>query len=191
MLNAGAEFGLPDTDSLQNAGTGTNYGLEMTLEHFFTDSYYYLFTVSLFDSKYKGSDGIERNTAFNGNYVMNGLFGKEFKLGEKYRLSFDLKGTLAGGRRYTPIDLEASRIQNRTVRTKDTFGSQYDPYFRLDTKITLRRSGKKVHQEWALDIQNITNQQNIFTQSFDGGSKTIKNTYQLGLFPLMQYRILF
>ncbi len=191
MLNAGAEFGLPDVDSLQNAGTGTNYGLEMTLEHFFTDSYYYLFTVSLFDSKYKGSDGRERNTVFNGNYVINGLFGKEFRLSEKYRLSFDLKGTLSGGRRYTPIDLEASRIQNRTVRTNDTFGSQYDPYFRLDTKVTLRRSGKKVHQEWSFDIQNITNQQNIFTQSFDAGSKTIRNTYQLGLFPLVQYRILF
>jgi len=191
MLNAGADFGLPDTDSLQNAGTGTNYGVEMTLEHFFTNSYYYLFTVSVFDSKYKGSDGVERNTAFNGNYVVNALFGKEFRLNEKNRLSFDLKSTLAGGRRYTPIDLQASIAQKRTIRTNDNFSSQYDPYFRLDAKITFRRNGKKIHQEWAFDIQNLTNRQNIFTQSFNTGSQRIENTYQLGLFPLMQYRILF
>lgn len=191
MINAGADFGLPDTDSLYNGGTGRNYGVEMTLEHFFIDSYYYLLTVSLFDSKYKGSDGIERNTAFNGNYVVNALFGKEFRFNEKNSLSFDLKTTLAGGRRYTPIDLEASRAKNETVRTQETFSRQYDPYFRLDAKITFRRNGKKVHQEWALDIQNMTNHQNMFIQDYSPLSKKVENTYQLGFFPLMQYRILF
>jgi len=63
-----------------NEGTGENYGLEFTLERFFSKGYYVLGTASLFQSTYKGSDGIERSTAFNGQYVLNLLGGKEFRL---------------------------------------------------------------------------------------------------------------
>ncbi|NOT38584.1 MAG: HAMP domain-containing histidine kinase, partial [Saprospiraceae bacterium] len=41
------------------------------LEKFYSKGYYFLFTTSIFESKYKASDGILRNTAFNGNYVVN------------------------------------------------------------------------------------------------------------------------
>ena len=71
-----------------------------------------MFTSSIYSSKYKGSDGIERNTAFNGKYVFNILGGKEWKVGSENRnkISTDLKCTYAGGRAYTPIDLEASNV---------------------------------------------------------------------------------
>ena len=70
-------------DSLVNSGTGRNYGVELTIEKFFSDGYYGLFTSSLYDSKYTASDGVERNTAFNGKYVLNILFGKEWKVGSE------------------------------------------------------------------------------------------------------------
>ena len=82
MLNEGADFVIPDRTGITNEGTGRNYGLEVTLEKFFNKGYYYLTTVSLFQSKYTGSDNIERNTAFNSNYVLNALAGKEFNLGK-------------------------------------------------------------------------------------------------------------
>src|SRR5690606_25173548 len=44
---------------LVNEGTGRNLGLELTLERYFTDSYYFLATASLYDSKYKAMDGVE------------------------------------------------------------------------------------------------------------------------------------
>jgi hypothetical protein len=193
MLNAGADFGLPDTDSLQNKGTGRNMGIELTLEHFFTDSYYYLFTVSVFDSKYTGSDGVERNTSFNGNYVSNALIGKEFRLNDRLRLSIDLKATFAGGRRYTPINLTESIKQQATIwETEKTNELQFDAYFRADGRVTLRRTGKKnVHQEWAFDVQNITNHKNIFAQEFNVLAQKVIKSYQLGFFPVVQYRILF
>ena len=71
MLNEGTDFVLPNGIGYQNKGEGTNYGLEFTLEKFYSKGYYFLFTTSLFDSKYKGSDGNKRNTRFNGNYVFN------------------------------------------------------------------------------------------------------------------------
>jgi len=91
ILNTGTDFGMPSNADLVNDGEGYNYGLELTAESFFHKGYYFLSTVSLFQSKYKASDGVWNNTAFNGNYVLNVLGGKEFKIGEANALSFDSK----------------------------------------------------------------------------------------------------
>ena len=47
----------------KNSGTGRNYGIEFTLEEYFSNSWYMMLTTSIYDSKYRGSDGILRNTA--------------------------------------------------------------------------------------------------------------------------------
>jgi hypothetical protein len=78
--------------------------------------YYFLFTSSLFQSKYKGSDNVVRNTAFNGNYVFNLLGGKEFKIREKHVFSLDVRATFSGGKRYTPILLQESIATGSEVR---------------------------------------------------------------------------
>ena len=53
MLNTGASFKTDLEDNLTNAGTGQNYGVELTIEKFFSKGYYALFTSSLYNSKYK------------------------------------------------------------------------------------------------------------------------------------------
>lgn len=40
-LNEGADFGAPGIDSLVNNGTGRNYGVELTLEKFYSKGYYF------------------------------------------------------------------------------------------------------------------------------------------------------
>ena len=136
MLNTGAGFKTDLEDSLTNSGTGTNYGAELTIEKFFSKGYYGLFTSSVYSSKYKGSDGIERNTAFNGKYVFNILGGKEWKVGsdKRNKISTDLKYTYAGGRAYTPIDLAASNSTGREQLSTDAYSAFYPNYFRLDLK---------------------------------------------------------
>ncbi|NOQ74075.1 MAG: TonB-dependent receptor plug domain-containing protein [Crocinitomix sp.] len=192
MLNQGAGFELPNGTAYQNSGTGTNYGLELTLERFFNQGYYFLFTTSLFDSKYTGSNNIERNTAFNGNYIFNLLAGKEFNLKRNLTLSFDLKTTYAGGRRYTPIDLVSSQMANTEILFEDQlFEAQHQNYFRFDFKTTLKHNGKRVNQEFSADLQNLTNQQNIFQQGYNANTGTIGTVYQRGFFPNVQYRINF
>ena len=54
MLNTGASFNTELEDNLINKGTGTNYGVELTVEKFFSKGYYGLFTSSLYNSKYNG-----------------------------------------------------------------------------------------------------------------------------------------
>ena len=79
MVNTGAAFSRVFPEKLQNTGTGRNYGAEVTIEKFFSEGYYFLVTTSVFDAKYRGSDGVLRNTDFNGKYALNALFAKEIK----------------------------------------------------------------------------------------------------------------
>jgi hypothetical protein len=195
MLNTGASFKTDLEDHLTNGGTGRNYGVELTLEKFFSNGYYGLFTSSLYRSKYTASDGVERNTAFNGKYVYNILAGKEWKVGKdkRNRLSADLKFTNAGGRPYTPIDLTASQSINHEVLSSNIYSAYYTNYFRLDVKAgyTFNSSKRKLSQTISLDIQNVTNHKNVFSQSYDDRNMSINTTYQLGLFPNLVYKIQF
>lgn len=195
MLNTGASFKTDLEDHLTNGGTGKNYGAELTVEKFFSHGYYGLFTSSVYSSGYKGSDGIERNTAFNGKYVLNILGGKEWKVGseKRNRISTDLKYTYAGGRAYTPIDLTASNSTGHEQLSADIFSSSYPNYFRLDLKIgyTINSAKEKLSHSISLDLQNVTNHKNVFSQNYDDRSKSINTTYQLGFFPNIVYKIQF
>jgi hypothetical protein len=195
MLNTGASFKTELEDRLTNAGTGQNYGVELTIEKFFSKGYYGLFTSSLYSSKYTGSDGIERNTAFNGKFVYNILAGKEWSVGndKRNRISVDFKLTNAGGRAYTPIDLTASQASGREVLNSDAYSGFYDNYLRMDVKVnyTFNSKKRKLSQTLSLDIQNVTNNDNVFSQKYDNQSQAIRTTYQLGLFPNVVYKLQF
>jgi len=56
--------------ALVNDGVGKNYGVEITLERFFDNSYYFLLNGSMYNSKYKALEGVWRNTMYNGNYIV-------------------------------------------------------------------------------------------------------------------------
>lgn len=195
MLNTGSTFKTDLTDSLVNNGTGTNYGIELTVEKFFSKGYYGLFTASVYNSTYKGSDGVERNTAFNGKYVFNVLAGKEWKVGkdDRNRFLMDVKFTNAGGRAYTPIDLVASKALGREVLSTDAYSGNYENYYRLDFKagFTLNSKKRKIAQTISLDLQNVTNHKNVFSQSYDRQRQELSTTYQLGFFPNLVYKLQF
>ncbi len=193
MLNTGASFKTDLEDSLTNNGTGKNYGLELTIEKFFSKGYYGLFTASVYDSKYIGSDGIERNTAFNGKYVLNILAGKEWNVGSRNKFSLDVKYTNAGGRAYTPIDLDASNLAGFEVKSTNEYSAFYDTYFRMDVKLgyVINSAKRKLAQTISLDIQNVSNHKNVFSQNYNSNEKSINTTYQLGLFPNVVYKVQF
>lgn len=197
MLNAGASFNPNEKGSLENTGTGTNYGVELTIEKFFTKGYYGLITGTLYESKYKGSDKIERNTAFNGKFVYNVLIGKEFKVGKEKRNAFsiDVKMTQAGGRQYTPVDLAASQAAQQEILAGDSlaFSERHSNFFRLDVKMgfTMNSKKRKMSQSIFFDIQNVTNNKNVFAERYNSVTNKVNTAYQIGFFPNFIYKIQF
>jgi hypothetical protein len=191
-INLGADFNSPNVDSLINLGTGENYGIELTIEKFYSKGYYFLITSSFFESKYVGSDSVYRNTAFNGNYVINLLGGKEFKIKQKHILSLDVKLTYAGGKRYVPIDLQASIAYGDEVRDgSQAYTKQYPSYFRMDVKPSYKLNTKRFTHEVGVDIQNITKHDNVFQETYDLNTKSLRTDYQLKFFIIPQYRLTF
>jgi outer membrane receptor protein involved in Fe transport len=192
-LNTGGNYSLPDNTNLVNNGSGRNYGVELTLERFFSKGYYFLITTSLFDSKYKGSDGVLRNTAFNTQYVANTLAGKEWRVGKnKNFLSLNIKLTTIGGKYLTPIDYQKSQQFGRTIyKNSEAFSVKQDPYFRTDVKISYRKEYKRSTLEVSLDLQNITNHKNIFSQSYDPRTNVVVTQYQQSFFPVPYMRFTF
>src|SRR5690606_27073634 len=183
----------PDTDSLVNAGTGKNMGIELTIERFFRKGYYFLITSSLFDSKYKGSDGIERNTAFNTGYVVNALGGKEWKLGKNGKFfSLNLKLTTIGGKHLTPIDFVRSQQAGRTIFDESrAYSLRQNPYFRMDVKLSYRKEFVRSTLEVSLDLQNATGNKNIFERTYNPRTNQVVTQYQQGFFPVPMMRFTF
>src|SRR5690606_32501894 len=123
--------------NLINEGRGKNVGLELTLERYFIDNYYILITGSIYDAKYKVQDQEWKNSRYNGNYVANALFGKEYEVGKKSNstktFGINSKLTLMGARRYTPIKLEESIAEGRTVYDEaNAFGERAEDLFSLN-----------------------------------------------------------
>lgn len=191
-LNEGADFDAPGIDSLQNKGTGRNYGIELTVEKFYSKGYYFLVTTSLYKAFFTPSDNIERQTAFSGNYVVNLLGGKEFKINSKNTISLDLKMNAAGGKRYIPIDLTASGMAGFAVYDfGHAYENRYSGYFRMDGKIGFIHNGKHVTQQLAVEFLNFTNSKNVFSKTYNAQTNSITTAYQTGLLVVPSYKISF
>ena len=195
LVNSGAGFSRFFPDTLKNTGTGQNYGLEFTLEKGFSKNYYFLVTLSMFESNYVGSDGVQRRTDFDGQYAANGILAKEFVFKNKHALQLSTKITVAGGRWYGPVDTSASVYQKDIIYVDSLRNTKQLPgYFRADLKINYRINGKKVSHEIGLDVVNVFDTKNILKltyapDNFNPASSPIRYDYQLGRLPLFYYRI--
>ena len=95
---------------------------------------------------------------------------------------------------FTPVDLEASQIAQTEVEFDDlAFSERFDPYFRFDVKLGFKMNSKKrsVSHQFFIDIQNVTNRDNIFARRYNRQTNQVNNAYQLGFFPDFMYRVQF
>jgi hypothetical protein len=195
IVNQGSGFSRFFPDSLANRGTGRNYGIEFTLEKFFSKGTFFLVSASVFDSKYRGSDGVLRNTDFNNQYVANFLLGKEFKTAKNNAFGISKKVTAAGGRRYTPIDEAASAIKGEAVFVDSLTNTlKFRDYLRTDFRIYYRINRKNISHEIAFDLINVFNIKNVLALTYvpdpENPSKYIsREEYQLGFLPLFYYKV--
>lgn len=182
-------------EALVNTGKGYNYGLELTLEKYFSDDYYFLLTGSLFESKYKAGDGQWRNTRYNNGYMLNALAGKEFRLGNpagNRKLIISLKANYGGGYWYTPVDLEESRNRQHTVFDESqAFSIQTDDVLIMNLKIGVRRERAKSTHLIELDIQNVTNTQTLGGVFYNPQTDAVDKWTSVGIIPNLNYRIQF
>ena len=193
-INGGSSFSRVFPDPLRNAGTGDNYGLEGTLEKGFSHAYYLFLTGSLYNSTYKGADGVTRSTDYNGRFALNALAGYEPKIGKNTTLISGAKITWAGGRLYSLPDTAASNAAGDFIVIDSTRNAQhFADYFRMDLRIGIRINRPRITHELAFDLVNIFGTKNVLALTYSPdlaaqGTEPFLKTYQLGFLPLFYYR---
>ncbi len=194
-INSSDIYSLYEADStLVSKGTGTNYGIDLSLERSFLKNYYFLITGSLFNSTYTTYAKKEFSTKFNRNYQLNVVAGKEWKIGKGKKQVIGLNGKIlaSGSLRDSPIDVTASQQEGEAVYVKDKYyTSKADAYYRIDIGISYKINMKRATHSITFDIQNITNHKNLFYSYYDKNDQAIKKQNQMGFFPIINYRIEF
>ncbi len=194
VINLGATYynGTQEKDSLINKGHGKNYGVEMTLERYLNRNWYFFLTSSVFKSLYFASDRVWRNTVFSTGFVNNALLGFEFPISKRSSLDFNLRFVWSGGLRQKYINKEASMATGTIVYDEDKiYSEQAKDYMKLDYKMTLRHNMPHTTVEFAIDIANLTDRRNIFSQSFNPKTGHDTFTYQQGFLPTALLRVIF
>ena len=180
-------------DELVNKGKGKNYGIEISLERYLQNNFYLTLSNSIYQSKYTALDGIERNTRFNGNYIVTFISGKDFISGNKKRtFGINLKTIYAGGLKTTPINFEESQAKGYTVFNEYKAYTLRNPnYFRADLRLSMKWNKRGITSTLSLDIQNVSNRLNVYNEYYDEDENKIKYNYQTGIIPVLNYKIEF
>lgn len=182
--------GLPPAD-LVNEGTGKNYGLDVTAEKQFFNKHYILVGGSYYESKYALEDGIEKDSRFNGKYTFSAIHGKEWTKESKRRtIGLNSRVLYLGGMRQSPVLIESSQLAGETFYDPNNlYAEKLGDYFRLDLRLSFRKNKPGYTRTFAIDIQNLTNQQNDAYQYYDRVQAKTVMKYHLGIIPLLVYRV--
>jgi hypothetical protein len=120
------------------------------------------------------------------------LGGKEFEFINHSALAVNAKMIIKGGNRTTPLDIDRSIIENHSVYQEDKFlEDKVKDFIRMDISSTYRKNYKKLSWEISLDIQNVTNRQNIYGSYWDSERQKVMYTFFPGLIPILNFRLVF
>ncbi|HSK13673.1 MAG TPA: hypothetical protein VK907_10690 [Phnomibacter sp.] len=194
LINQSSFWDLIDKAPLVSTGKGRNAGIDLSVEKPLRNGTYYLLTASLFTSTYTNYSNNRFNTRFDRGYQTNLVAGKEWKVNGKPNRIWGLNGKLlaSGGLRNSPIDLEASKAAGKRVPVTNKYFTESGPmYFRSDLSVSYKINGKNVTHTFMVDIQNVTGRRNLFFEYYDNDTQTIKRADQMGMIPVVNYRIEF
>lgn len=183
-------------DALINQGKGKNLGVDITLERYLNQGYYYLFTGSLFSSRYCGGDKVWHSTKFNRNYIFNLLAGKEWMVGRNKQnlLSINAKLTFQGGDRYSPIDETATlNHPDKKVQYDETraYSKQYSPMLLTNFSVSYKINKKKSTHEFAVKLLNATGYEEHYGHNYNLKTGEIDENKQTTALPNIYYKVEF
>lgn len=179
-------------EKLQNTGEGRNYGLDLTFERYMSKGYYYLLTASVYNSEYKGGDGVWRNTRFNRNYVFNFLIGKEWKVGENNQnsISVNTRFSYQGGARYSPVNEALSQMAKDVVYNEtQVYSGQADAALNVHFTASYKVNKKRSSRELALKILNLTQQPDFNGHKYNRISNKVDKDLASILIPNLSYKV--
>ncbi|NOQ71227.1 MAG: TonB-dependent receptor plug domain-containing protein [Crocinitomix sp.] len=192
---------LSDLRTLTNSGTGQNYGIDIGFERYTDNGLYYIFNSSFWRSLYTAGDGVQRSSAFDNNYNLRFIIGKEYKLRasqtkkgvDRYR-AFSWNGSLnvLGGQVYTPLDFLNSKLEQETIYDESlAFTEKGETLLFLDFNFSYTINKKKRKSVWAIQVKNLLNNGNALYREYDTVLDKEVEIKSTSFFPNIYYRLEF
>ena len=178
-------------EALVSKGKGTNTGLDLSLEKFFSKGLFMIASFSVFDSKYSALNGKEYNTRFNSRTSGSFVGAKEWQLKKNKVLQVGWKMLYNGGVPLSPLAAVQNSSRQPVLDETRPFSEYTRAYFRTDGRISLRKDKKKISWQVALDIQNLFAQKNIdpLGRRYDPTTNQWTFKQQSGIVPVLSYQI--
>ncbi len=188
LLNAGDEF---ETDPLKSTGSGKNYGVDISLEKYFANQFFFMINTSVFKSEFRKDSGSpEYPTRYASDLIGSLTTGKEWQFQSGNTFEIGLKFLYSDGLRYTPINEAGSEIFRRTIEFQDqAFANKTTDYFRMDVRISYRKNMPTRSWKLSLDIQNATNRVNQERPEYDFLRKEVVFDPQASIIPVISYTL--
>jgi hypothetical protein len=177
---------------LENTGTGTNMGVDITIERFLKNGLYFMTTASIYDSKYTGGNGVTRRTRYDGGYVVNLLGGKEWVINDKNMLSLNLKFTFMGPYWHRPVDEQATDLQEMIVYAENkpfTYRNS-DLETMTDLTVNYRINGTNSSSIFSVQVKNIVGKQ-YMGKMYNLEKQQIEKDFFTSAVPFVSYKIEF
>lgn len=179
-------------EALVSSGTGRNRGVDITLEKFFSKGWFMLTGFSVFNSMYEPLNGVSYNTQYNSRSAGTLTAGKEWKWKKNKTFTVGGKTLYNGGMPITPLLAGAPVNSREPVLDESRPYSEIVPaYFRLDTRISLRKDKTTTAWILALDIQNLLGIENTdaLSRRYDPGTNQWIYKKSSGFVPVISYQI--
>ena len=180
------------TQQLENTGTGTNYGIDLTLEQFLYKGFYYMITASVYQSKYIDGNGNEWSTKYNQNFVFNVLGGKEWELKNNNIIGINGKLTILGGKRQSPVNYEESMKYQYVIYDESRpFEVQLPTSYYVDISLNYIINRPRCSHSFILQVKNLLMQEDTFGHAYNYKTNSIEPYGLTIIYPYLSYKIQF
>lgn len=168
-------------DELVPDGRAWARGVDFIVQKKMKDQFYGTISGSFFRSRYRDQKGEWHNRNYDVKYLFNIIGG--YRPNNKWEVS--ARWSYIGERPYTPINTEASRQENTTIRKIEQFNEKRLPayhslFLRMDRRFFFNKSSITTY----LSLWNAYNRKNVHSYHWNSQENQITQTTQFDLIPV-------
>lgn len=168
--------------ALTSGGEAYTRGIELLLQKKLANHFYGILGTSYFRSQYRDLTGTWRNRLFDNRIVFT--FSAGWKPNDEWEAS--LRWVYAGGKAYTPIDVEKARQQGWSVPDVSRIMAEYYPaYHSLNVRVDKRFYFMNTNLILYASVLNAYNRANVRNYYWDATRQQIRQNSMLPVIPIL------
>ena len=170
-----------NNQQLNSVGKAYSRGIELMIQKKLARDFYGLASASFFRTRYQGADDTWRNRIFDNRLIVSIEGGYK----PNSRWEFSLRWIYAGGRPFTPYDVEASQALNRGVYDESQINEdRYPAYHSLNVRFDRRFHFSRSNLILYLSVWNTYNRQNVSAYFWNQTENKQGTIYQFSMLPI-------